>query len=176
MRLLSEDIALRTEEEKVTAKIRLKGGAQRTLEVARPMKLAEQRRTPRSTVEEVDRLLDQHTVLEIAEILCQRGRRSGAGGELTVAAVRRILAAYKLKTRYQRLRAAGLSTSKEVAEILRSERTSVYRMRLCGKIKGHRYNDRGQFLFEQDIDSISLNPDTVPKTTQAILEKEKSLK
>ena len=33
-----------------------------------------------------------------------------------------------------------------------------------------------QFLLEQGIDSISLNPDTVLKTTVAILEKERGLK
>ncbi len=105
VRLLIEDVALSKEEEKVSAKIRLKGGAMRTLEIARPPKLADQCRTPRSIVEEVDRLLDQHTVLEIAEILRERGLRSGSGREFTVAAVRRVLGAYRLKTRYQRLRA-----------------------------------------------------------------------
>ena len=119
------------------------------LEIAPPLKLADQRRTPRAIVEEVDRLLDQHTVREIAAILRERGRRSGTGGEFSVAAVRRVLSAYRLKTRYQRLRAAGLLTSKEVAEILGIDRTSVYRSRLRGKIKGHRYNDRGQFLYER---------------------------
>lgn len=33
-----------------------------------------------------------------------------------------------------------------------------------------------QFLVEQGIDNISLNPDTALKTTKAILEKEKSLR
>ena len=34
------------------------------------------------------------------------------------------------------------------------------------------YPDFAQFLVEQGIDSISLNPDTVMKTTVAILEEE----
>ena len=148
VRLLIEDVAL-TKEEKLIAKVRFKGGAMRTLEIAPPLKLADQRRTQRSIVEEVDRLLDQHTVREISEILRERGLRSGTGGEFTVAAVRRVLASYRLKTRYQRLRAAGLLTSREVAEILGIDRTSVYRRRLGGKIKGYRYNDRGQFLYER---------------------------
>jgi len=39
------------------------------------------------------------------------------------------------------------------------------------------YPDLAQFLVEQGIDSISLNPDTVMKTTVAILEEEaKALK
>ncbi len=149
VRLLIEDVALIKEEMKLVARVRFKGGAMRTLEIAPPLKLADQRRTPRAIVEEVDRLLDQHTVREIAAILRERGRRSGTGGEFCVAAVRRVLSAYRLKSRYQRLRAAGLLTSREVAEILGIDRTSVYRWRLGGKIKGHRYNDRGQFLYER---------------------------
>jgi pyruvate, water dikinase len=34
------------------------------------------------------------------------------------------------------------------------------------------YPEFAQFLVEEGIDSISLNPDTVMKTTMAILEKE----
>ena len=37
------------------------------------------------------------------------------------------------------------------------------------------YPEFAQFLIEQGIDSISLNPDTVLKTTLAIVEKEKAL-
>ena len=43
---------------------------------------------------------------------------------------------------------------------------------LCGQAPSG-YPDFAQFLVEQGIDSISLNPDTVMKTTVAILEKEK---
>jgi phosphoenolpyruvate synthase/pyruvate phosphate dikinase len=38
------------------------------------------------------------------------------------------------------------------------------------------YPEFAQFLVEQGIDSISLNPDTVLKTTLAILETEAALK
>jgi pyruvate,water dikinase len=42
---------------------------------------------------------------------------------------------------------------------------------ICGQAPSD-YPDFAQFLVEQKIDSISLNPDTVLKTTLAILEKE----
>jgi DNA invertase Pin-like site-specific DNA recombinase len=155
VRLLIEDVALSKEEKKLVAKVRLKGGAMRTLEIAPPLKLADQHRTPHAIVEEVDRLLDQHTVREIAAILRERGLRSGTGGEFTEAAVRRVVSAYRLKTRYQRLRAAGLLTSREVAKILGIDRKSVRRRRLGGKLKGHRYNDRGQFLYERPSTPMS---------------------
>jgi pyruvate,water dikinase len=45
---------------------------------------------------------------------------------------------------------------------------------ICGQAPSD-YPEFAQFLVEQGIDSISLNPDTVLKTTLAILEKEKML-
>lgn len=42
---------------------------------------------------------------------------------------------------------------------------------ICGQAPSD-YPEFAQFLVEQGIDSISLNPDTVLKTTLAILEKE----
>ena len=42
---------------------------------------------------------------------------------------------------------------------------------ICGQAPSD-YPEFAEFLVEQGIDSISLNPDTVLKTTLAILEKE----
>ncbi len=147
VRLLIEDVAL-TKGEKVNVQVRFKGGGIRTLEVEAPRKLADQRRTQRAVVEEVDRLLEQNTEREAAAILNKQGMRSGTGNEFTTAAVRRVRTTYGLKTRCQRLRAAGLLTSREVAGILGIDHKAVRRWRVRGKIKGHRYNDHGQFLYE----------------------------
>jgi DNA invertase Pin-like site-specific DNA recombinase len=148
VRLLIEDVAL-TKGEKLTAQVRFKGGGIRTLEIPAPLDFADQRRTERVVVEEVDRLLERHTEGEIAAILNERGLRTGSGGEFTVAAVRRVRGAYGLKPRYERLRAAGLLTSREVGSILGIDHKSVRRWRVAGKIKAHRYNDRDQFLYER---------------------------
>jgi pyruvate,water dikinase len=45
---------------------------------------------------------------------------------------------------------------------------------ICGQAPSD-YPDFAQFLVEQGIDSISLNPDTVLKTTVAILRRERRL-
>ena len=45
---------------------------------------------------------------------------------------------------------------------------------LCGQAPSD-YPDMAEYLVELGIDSISLNPDTVLKTTQRILEMERSL-
>lgn len=147
VRLLIEDVALQKAEQ-VTIQVRLKGGGIRSLEVPLPQRAADQQRTPSTVIAEVDRLLEEQTEGEISAILNERGLRSGKQREFTVAAIRRIRKAYHLRSRYERLRAAGLLTSREVASILGIHYKSVRRRRVAGKIKAHRYNDHDQFLYE----------------------------
>ena len=59
----------------------------------------------------------------------------------------------------------------EVIHICRSRKRKIG---ICGQAPSD-YPDFAQFLVEHGIDSISLNPDTVLKTTVAILEKEDAL-
>ena len=59
----------------------------------------------------------------------------------------------------------------EVIHICHNRRRKIG---ICGQAPSD-YPDFAQFLVEHDIDSISLNPDTVLKTTVAILEKEEAL-
>ena len=54
-------------------------------------------------------------------------------------------------------------------------RSKAGKIGICGQSPSD-YPEFAQFLVEQGIDSISLNPDTVLKTTVAILEKERALK
>ena len=61
-----------------------------------------------------------------------------------------------------------------IAEVIRVARTKGRKIGICGQAPSD-YPDFAQFLVEQGIDSISLNPDTVLKTTAAILEKERAL-
>jgi len=60
-----------------------------------------------------------------------------------------------------------------IAQVIRVCRERHRKIGICGQAPSD-YPDFAQFLVEQGIDSISLNPDTVIKTTMAILEREKS--
>lgn len=60
-----------------------------------------------------------------------------------------------------------------IAQVIRVCREKGRKIGICGQAPSD-YPDFAQFLVEQGIDSISLNPDTVLKTTLAILEKEQS--
>jgi pyruvate,water dikinase len=66
------------------------------------------------------------------------------------------------------------AVKKMVAEVIRVARAKGRKIGICGQAPSD-YPEFAQFLVEQGINSISLNPDTVLKTTVAILEKERQL-
>lgn len=61
-----------------------------------------------------------------------------------------------------------------IAQAIAACRARGRKIGICGQAPSD-YPEFAQFLVEQGIDSISLNPDTVLKTTAAILETEKAL-
>jgi pyruvate, water dikinase len=62
------------------------------------------------------------------------------------------------------------AVKKMIAEVIAVCRRKGRKIGICGQAPSD-YPDFAQFLVEQKIDSISLNPDTVLKTTLAILER-----
>ena len=63
------------------------------------------------------------------------------------------------------------AVKKMIAQVIAACRAKGRKIGICGQAPSD-YPEFAQFLVEQGIDSISLNPDTVLKTTLAILEKE----
>ena len=61
-----------------------------------------------------------------------------------------------------------------IADVIAACRKAKRKIGICGQAPSD-YPEFAQFLVEQGIDSISLNPDTVMKTTALILKKEKAL-
>lgn len=66
------------------------------------------------------------------------------------------------------------AVKKMIAQAIAACRARGRKIGICGQAPSD-YPEFAQFLVEQGIDSISLNPDTVLKTTAAILEKEQAL-
>jgi pyruvate,water dikinase len=64
------------------------------------------------------------------------------------------------------------AVKKMIASVIRSARTRGRKIGICGQAPSD-YPEFARFLIEQGIDSISLNPDAVLKTTLVILEAEK---
>ncbi|KAB2646968.1 MAG: phosphoenolpyruvate synthase [Verrucomicrobia bacterium] len=66
------------------------------------------------------------------------------------------------------------AVKKMIAQVIATARAQGRKIGICGQAPSD-YPDFAQFLVEQGIDSISLTPDTVLKTTLAIVEKERVL-
>ena len=65
------------------------------------------------------------------------------------------------------------TVKKVIARVIQKARAKGRKIGICDEAPSD-YPELAQFLVEQGIDSISLNPDTVFKTTLAILEREDS--
>jgi DNA invertase Pin-like site-specific DNA recombinase len=124
LRLLVEDVTL-VKAEVITAHVRLRGGATRSLRLERPLPIAQIRKFKPELVAEVDRLLDRHCDREIADILNQRGCRTWEEKPFNLKKIAFIRTAYKLPSRYERLRHLGMLTTREVAARFGVSRTAV---------------------------------------------------
>jgi hypothetical protein len=116
-RLLIADVTLLKEAD-IRAQVRFSGGATHTLHLPPPKPAWMLRQTPSTVVAEIDRLLEDHTDGEIADLLNDQGLISGEGKPFHRPMVRRIRIDYALPSRHDRLRARGLLTPHEMAERL----------------------------------------------------------
>jgi DNA invertase Pin-like site-specific DNA recombinase len=146
-RLLLTDVTVTRTRDTITAHVRLPGGQHHTLTTPVPPTAAQMRKTPAEAVTAIDELLDHHTHTEIASILNTRGLTSGEGRPFHRLTVRNIRDEYRLRSREQRLRDAGLLTLAETAALLGVSAKTVKIWHHAGLITGHPYNDKGQCLY-----------------------------
>ena len=125
VRLLIDDVTL-IKAQTITAHVRLPGGATRTLVLERPLPIAQIRKFKPELVVTVDQLLDQHCDREIANILNRDGWRTWEGKPFNLKKVAFIRQAYKLASRYERLRRRGMLTTREVAVKFSVSETAVH--------------------------------------------------
>ena len=147
VRLLLEDVTL-IKKEQIIVNIRFKGGTVTTMKLPAPKTVQEKYTTPPEIVEQIDRLIEYHTDKQIANILNEQGLRSGRWQRFNRSIIGRIRRGYGLKSRYDRLRKAGMLTKEEMAKQLGVCNQTVLDWRAAGLLKGHPYNDQYQCLFE----------------------------
>ncbi len=147
LRLLIEDVTL-LKTDKITAHVRLRGGAMRTLVLERPVPIAQIRKCKPEIIAEIDALLNDHCYREVAEILNQRGRRTWQNAPFTLKKIALIRMTYNLKSRFGRLREQGLLTAKEMARALGISVTSVHEWARCGRLRRIVCDSRGHSLYE----------------------------
>jgi DNA-binding transcriptional regulator YiaG len=147
-RLLLEDETLRREPEQFKIHVRFKAGKSQTLILNRPKFQWEKWTTDPQVVARINFLLDEHTNRQVASLLNAEGYLSGQGKRFDGYRVARICRAYKLKSRYERLREAGMLTRNELAAMQGVHRQTITKWRKKGRIKGYLADDQGQYLFE----------------------------
>ena len=146
LRLLIEDVTLQRTDQ-ILVHVRFRDGATKTLELGRPLPAWALRQTGTQVVAAVDELIAHHTDNEIADILNERGMRSGEGRALHRLMIRRIRLAYGLKGRYERLREAGYLTGVEIATELGVAVATVKAWRLKGWLQATAYDDKPHYLY-----------------------------
>jgi DNA invertase Pin-like site-specific DNA recombinase/predicted nucleic acid-binding Zn ribbon protein len=146
VRLLLEDVTL-ARTDKIVAHVRFRGGAVRTLRLPLPIPAPELRRTAAAVVAELDRLLDEHTDAQAAEILNARGVHPGVAARFTAAIVVHLRRKYRLADRFTRLRARGLLTLPEICELLGADPETVKDWAREGRIPSELAKDNGVRLF-----------------------------
>jgi DNA invertase Pin-like site-specific DNA recombinase len=148
LRLLVEDITLVKGEQAVALHVRFRGGGTKSLSLPRPMPSWKTWLTPAETISEIDRLLDQHTNGEIAQMLNDRDFRSGQGHRFHGKIIANVRRSHGLRRRYDRLRERGYVSAGELAKSVGVSRQTVERWRRAGQVQGHAYNDKGQCLYD----------------------------
>jgi hypothetical protein len=80
-------------------------------------------------------------------ILAERDVHTGGGAAFARLRVREVRLAYKLRSRYERLRARGYLTLQEMAQVLHVGPQTVKTWRRRGVLKGEAGDDRGNYLY-----------------------------
>ncbi|TVQ81361.1 MAG: recombinase family protein [Flavobacteriales bacterium] len=147
VRLLIEDVTLR-KSEKLSIKIRFKGGQTSSSELPLPKSAWVEKKHSPTIIKKIDELLEDHTDGEAAEKLNQLGLVSGTGKKFDANRVATIRRAYNIKSFYTRLKSKGLKTIAEICDNYNVSRYVVYKWRDRGQLKGIRYDDCGRYLYE----------------------------
>ena len=153
-RLLLEDVTLRREQQEIGVQLRFKGGATRELRLPFPKLAWVLRQTQPEIIAEIDRLLAEHTEGEIAQILNEKGWRSGGGAAFTSRIVNHLRWAYRIKTRYERLRERGFLTAQEIAQIIGGVASRVKYWRHLGVLSGLRYSEKEEYLYPRPTSEL----------------------
>jgi DNA invertase Pin-like site-specific DNA recombinase len=148
LRLLLEDVTLLKSPQAVTLQVRFRGGSTQTVTLPALQNAWQSRTTPPEVIAEIDRLLDDHTDLQVSLSLNQRGFRSGQGELFSARIVARLRKTYELPDRFTRLRAKGLLTVVEMAVKLGVCTSTIKQWRAAGLLTAYAYSEKPEYLYE----------------------------
>jgi DNA invertase Pin-like site-specific DNA recombinase len=146
-RLLIEDVTL-VKTDRIHLHVRFRGGQTESLTMPIPPKAWQARQTHPDALAALDRLLDDHTDAETAELLNEIGHRSGEGRPFTARIVLDLRGSNNLPSHADRLRAKGLLSIGEIAERLSVHISTIKAWHRAGLLASHKANDKNERLFE----------------------------
>ena len=147
LRLLIEDVTL-IRGETIQVHVRLRGGATRSFTLAKPLPIAQIRKTKPEVVAEIDGLLDHYCDREVADILNRQGRRTWQNEPFNLKKIAHIRQAFHLRCRYLRLRARGLLTTKEMSVRHGVTFTTINNWGRQGLLRKYQYDNDRRCLYE----------------------------
>jgi hypothetical protein len=148
VRLLLEDVTL-VKNSGITMHIRFKGGTSKTINLSAPMNAWQLRETSKGIVSQIDRLLDQYTDGEIADVLNDKNSVSGTGRSFSARIVAGIRRTYGIKSRFERLREQKLFTISEISDSLKISKATVKYWAKNNILKSYKYNDKNERLYQR---------------------------
>jgi len=154
--LILEDVTL-VRDTRISVQVRFRGGATKSFTLPMPLRAWQLRKAKPEIVSEIDRLLDYHTEREIVDKLNEGGWRSPTNFPFNLRMVERLRRSYRLATRCERLRARGLRSSVEMADMIgATDPCDVNYWRRMGMLKGIRHNAREYLYDVPDKETIEL--------------------
>jgi hypothetical protein len=147
VRLLIQDVTM-VKTDQIHLHVRLRGGQTTSLTTPIPLKAWQARQTNPATLATLDRLLDDHTDAETAELLNRDGHRSGEGKPFTGRIVLELRISNRLPSHAERLRANGLLTLNETAQCLGVHPMTIKRWGHAGLLPSRKANDKNERLYE----------------------------
>lgn len=146
VRLLIEDVTL-IKTDVITAHVRLRGGATRTLTVPIGLPAWMVRKTPDQVIATIDELLDTHSEVEITAILNERGHRTYQQMPYTLDRVVWLRTTYKLKSRRQRLEEQGFGNTEQLRQRLQVSQSTIKLWRKEGLLPRKFHGDGTRCLY-----------------------------
>jgi hypothetical protein len=156
IRLLIDDVTL-NKTDAVHIHIRFRGGQTTNLSLPLPLPAYELRRTPADTLVLIDRLLDDHTDGEVAEVLNRDGHRTGTGRTFDAKKIIGLRRSNGLASHAERLRSKGLLSRAEVAAAFGVSGSTISKWHARGLLVAYRANDHNDLLYELGADPATLD-------------------
>jgi DNA invertase Pin-like site-specific DNA recombinase len=146
-RLLIEDVTITRDGDRVGLGVRFKGGRTDRILIPAPVHASELFRTDPGVIAELDRLLEDHTDSEAAGALNAMGLVPPKRSRFTTAVVKQLRGSRGLASHTDRLKARGMLTREEYAEVVGVHPATVAKWARDGRVESRRADGKGLRLF-----------------------------